>query len=58
MSVTYLNEDQLTSRMAEILHELGMTEEELEQRAGNYQLDAAQRDLYREYHVLVSLSGN
>lgn len=44
--------------MAEILHELGMTEEELEQRAGNYQLDAAQRDLYREYHVLVSLSGN
>ncbi|WP_208649210.1 hypothetical protein [Brevibacterium aurantiacum] len=56
MTVMYMDEHELASRKAEILGELHMTLDELEENAGNYKLDAGQRDLYREYHILVSLS--
>ncbi|WCE41192.1 hypothetical protein PGC08_05780 [Brevibacterium sp. BDJS002] len=56
MTVMYMDEHELASRKSEILDELHMTLEELEKNAGNYMLDAGQRDLYREYHILVSLS--
>ncbi|MCT1551779.1 hypothetical protein [Brevibacterium casei] len=56
MTVMYMDEHELASRKSEILDELHMTLEELERNAGNYMLDAGQRDLYREYHILVSLS--
>lgn len=56
MTVMYMDEHELASRKSEILDELHMTLEELEKNADNYMLDAGQRDLYREYHILVSLS--
>ncbi|MEW1989315.1 hypothetical protein AB0365_11305 [Brevibacterium casei] len=58
MTVMYENEGELASRKAAILEELHMTPEELEENAGNYKLDAGQRVLYREYHILASLSGD
>lgn len=56
MTVTFLSDHDMEIRMSAILSELGMSEVELETNARAYLLDPAQRDLYREFHILASLS--
>lgn len=52
----YMTTQEMLERKADILGELGMTENEMHEAADNYRLNPGQRDIYREHELLTALA--
>lgn len=55
--VRFVTDEQVESRMREILERLNMSEEELTRRADAYLLDREERHLFDQYVALQWLAG-